>query len=255
MRVLLLGLLLAVPASAAERAFAFTWDTASLGAGQKELQLWLSPRLERAEESYTRFDLRAGLAHGVFDRLESLLTLDLDLESFGVDSRHVAARAAWQLRYRALPASAPVGVGFFSSLGLGFDGLAFEGRLVLDKQLGPVLLAANLGAVRSVAFDARLAPDLLAEGALAVRYELANRFAVGLEGLARTTWDAGAFQGTGVYLGPSFTWVGRRAWVTVALTAQVAADKAPSDVGNGEPLTLRDQERFAGRLLLGFATP
>jgi len=154
-----------------------------------------------------------------------------------------------------LPASAPVGVGFFSSLGLGFDGVAFEGRLVLDKQLGPVLLAVNAAAIRSVALGTRTAPEWLTEGALAVRYQLANRVALGLEGLARTAMDQGTNQGTGFYVGPTFTWVGQRAWVSVTMTAQVAADKATPDKGNGEPLTLRDQERFAGRLVVGFSTP
>jgi hypothetical protein len=35
------------------------------------------------------------------------------------------------------------------------------------------------------------------------------------------------------------------------MAAQVGADKAAGDRGNGEPLTLRDNERFIGRLVLG----
>ena len=88
-----------------------------------------------------------------------------------------------------------------------------------------------------------------------MRYELANRFAVGVEGLGLATFRDSAYQGTGFYVGPSLTWVGRRAWVSVAWTAQVAADQAPADQGTDEPLVLRDQERFSGRVVIGFSTP
>jgi len=254
-RLALLAVLLALPAGAKERAFAVTWDTGSLQRGAKEVQLWLSPRLERTEQHYTRFDLRAGLAQGVSDRLESLLTLDLDLESWGTDARAIDSALSWQLRYRMLPATAPVGLGFFTRLALGPGVAGFEGRLVLDKQLGEVLLAANASVLRLASLDGRHRPDFTFEGTLAARLALGAGTSVSFEGLSRTTLSNGVFQGTGYYLGPGFTWRGHDVWLAVAMTAQVAGDKASADVGNGEPLVLRDQERFLGRLVVGFATP
>jgi len=254
-RLLWLAALLALPAGAAERAFAFTWDTASLPRGDGAIQLWVSPRLERTEAQYTRFDFRAGLASGLTDRLESLLTLDLDLQSFGVDSRSVDALVSWQLRYRLLPAQGPLGLGFFTRLALGPGAVGVEGRLLADKQLGAVLLAANASVTRTVTFSGDFAPDVSAEVSLAARYAVGNGVSVGLEGFSRSAFKGGAFEGTGYSVGPSFTWAGKRAWVALSWTAQVAADKASADVGNGEPLVLRDQERFAGRLVVGVATP
>jgi hypothetical protein len=35
------------------------------------------------------------------------------------------------------------------------------------------------------------------------------------------------------------------------MLAQVAADKAAADKGNGEPMELRDNERFVFRLVVG----
>ena len=38
------------------------------------------------------------------------------------------------------------------------------------------------------------------------------------------------------------------------LLIQAGADKARDDRGNGEPLEVRDNERFVGRLVLGVKT-
>ncbi len=238
----------------AQRAFPLTWDSATLAKDAREVQSWLTAGYGRADTSYTRFGLRMQLAQGLTDRVDTMFGLDLDLESSGLDTRAFDARASNTWRLSLLKSTDAVGFSVLGRLALGVDLGELEVRIVVDKQLGPVWLAFNASLSRSQFWAGRTGIDTRLEQTLAVRYQVQGPFSAGLEVRSREAFQRAAYQGTGWSGGPTFTFAQERWWFALGLYAQVAADKAPADRGNGEPLEVRDNERFVGRLVVGIKT-
>ena len=92
--------------------------------------------------------------------------------------------------------------------------------------------------------------NTLIEGNVATRFEVNSQLRVGLEILGRSAHKNG-YLGTGFYVGPTVS-VDYDTWFfSLGAMAQVAGDKRESERGNGEPLTLNDNERFWFRVILG----
>ena len=70
--------------------------------------------------------------------------------------------------------------------------------------------------------------------------------------IQRGQWLEWSRRADAVFMGPVFGWRNKTGWFALALLPQVAAIKAQSQVGNGEALELRDNERVVLRLQLGF---
>lgn len=243
-------------AGAAPRAFAFTWDSNTLSPGQREPQVHLTERLFRSTlEPYAGTDARFLLGLGLIDGLETLLGLDTGIEAWGATGTSVDARLASQWRYRFLAATDVLGLAVVGGVFLGLDALDVEVRLVVEKELGRARLAANAALRRGATWRTVPAPpgkvDQRLEQTLAASFRVNESFSAGVEALAREGFDGATFQGTGFFLGPSFTYTGARWWLSVGLVAQVAAHKARADRGNGEPLEVRSNERFMARVTVG----
>ncbi len=89
---------------------------------------------------------------------------------------------------------------------------------------------------------------------LGLSYRVGPSVSAGIEAMARSAYKSFKYDGTAFYLGPTVTLRVSRSWVSLGLTAQVAADRSPGDRGLDEPLELRDNERFLGRVVWGIHT-
>ncbi len=255
MRVVLSLLVLSGPALAADRAFPFTWDTATAAPGERHLEAWLSPRLQRVTGvPYAAWELRAGLSAGLTARLDTLLAFDVTLEEFGADRRSVDARATSLWRFAFLGPDAPLGLAGLGRASLGGDALDLEARLLVDKRVGNVVLAANASAAYSALWGGRTGIDWRIEECLAAGYRVGPAL-VGVEARVRTAAEGRQYRGTAFYLGPSFTWARGAVFLTVGAQAQVAADEPRADRDDKEPMLFRDNERFGARVLLGVKVP
>src|SRR5206468_7233929 len=76
-------LLVATPAGATERRFTYTYESATLGAGEREIEPWTTLRLGR-NEYYRALDNRLELEFGVTDRLMTAWYLNLSSETADV---------------------------------------------------------------------------------------------------------------------------------------------------------------------------
>ncbi len=247
-------LLLAAMPARAQRAFPFSWDTATVATDAHEMQSWVTPRLGRTDTGYLQNDLRFQAVGGVTSRVDTMFGVDVDLISFGTDSRDVQPRVSSTWRYSLLRATDVLGVAVMGRIGLGLDLAELEMRIVLDKQLGPLLLAFNLSGSRARLWRGRTGIDTRFEQTLSARYQVQSEFSAGVEVVAREALQSSLYQGTALSVGPTFTYASRRWWLALGLLVQMGADKALADRGNGEPLELRDNERFTGRLILGVTT-
>lgn len=250
MRLLLTLALVALPAAAAPRDFAFTWTTRTAAAGSDGFEGWLTPRLVRVDESYARLDSRLAWVAGVTRGLESQLGVDFDVESTLL-SAAVDARLSSLWRWTTWRPGAPFSFGGLGRVSGGPGVLEVEGRLLADLELGRVLLSLNVSGARAAFWGGRAGVDTHLEASLGLRYSVSSTALVGLEARARSGWQAREYQGTAVYLGPSVTFTHPRFWVAVGGGVQVAADKPKVDEALDEPNTLRDNERYVLRLAVG----
>jgi hypothetical protein len=233
------------------RPFALTWTSQLLAAGQHDFEAWVSPRIARTDDSLVLTDTRAAIATGLGSRLEALFGLDLDFTA-NRSSTSVEPRATTLWRWAPLDADGPLGAGGLLRGSLGFDSAELEARLFADKRVGALWLAVNASASRRFFWNGGSGVDTHLEETAGLRYAVGPSASFGLEGEVRSGFLRGAYRGTAVYVGPSFTFRVSRVWVTLGALAQVAADKAPEDKGDGQPLELEDNERFVGRVVIGY---
>jgi hypothetical protein len=254
---LAIGLFSAFPAFATERRLTWSYESLVLNPGAKELELWTTPRIGR-EDFYVRLDHRIELEFGVLDRLQSSVYLNATTLTEGVertDSLEGSVSSEW--KYKLLdPVADPVGFAVYGEVTLGFEEAELEGKLIVDKRLGPVLLAANLIAEYEWGLESG-ERELKLEQTAGVAYLVTDGLAVGLEARAQAIIGEGEYEHTTLFAGPVFSYASAKWWVAFSFMPQVAAFKAEEEepdavVGTVEPLELHDHERFNARLLVGF---
>lgn len=245
--------LLAASAPAAERDFGFSWTSRVLDRGRDDLEVWLTPRIARLDPGFSIVDTRFVWTHGVVKDLEAQVSLDLGFQNS--DRAHsVDPRVTSLWRWAPFHADGPIGFGVLGRASLGTDVLEAEARLLADKQLGDVLLAANVAAEQSFLWNGRTGVTTRLEATLGVTYAVAPFARVGLEARLKSSFARGDYDGTALYVGPSLAFRFRPLWFTIAATIQAAADQVEADRGTSEPMTLRDDERFVLRFTFGFPT-
>jgi hypothetical protein len=243
-------LVVASAASGAERDFPYTDTSRTLAAGRSDVEGWLTGRIARATDDQAWTELRAAYAVGLLENLELQASLDVTVESTArtaVPDPRVTAL----LRWAPLKADGIVGLGGVARASVGVDLLELEVRLLADRQFGKLLLAVNAAGTRRLLWAGRTGVDTRLEESAALRYQLGSQASFGLELRLQSGFLGREYQGTGIYVGPTFTVRGGAFWVSLGALAQVAADKARADRGNGQPLELRDNERFLLRLVVG----
>ena len=252
MRACLLLVLFGSTALAYEQPLAFTVTGPTVDLGAHELLATTTPRFGRPQE-FVRLETLLGFGYGFTKTLEAQLLIAIALESVGRDGRSAEGGGQVRLRWEPLDSHSQfLGLNLLGTVALSVDSVFVEGRLGTEKWLGDFLFAINVSADYRVRRDGAAGPELHAEQSGGVVYRLANHFTSGFEIRNRVGFERGLYFGDAVFAGPVFGWRNKTGWFSLALLPQVAAIKAPSQVGNGEALELRDNERVVVRLQLGF---
>jgi hypothetical protein len=248
-------------AAASERHFTSTQESAVLAPGARELEVWSTWRRGR-EQFYSRFDERLELEIGVTDRLMTAFYLNFSSVSkdSGVDAdgdghNDIATEAAvegvsWELKYKFSDAVAdPLGFAVYGEVGLGSDEAEFELKLIADKRIDAVLVAANLVYEPEVEFEGHeneVEHNL--EVTAGASWFLAPRFAVGLEARSHTIIEEGEVEHSALFAGPVAFYGADHFWVALTTLFQV---KATTGATPGYTVDMADHERFNARLLFG----
>jgi hypothetical protein len=246
-------------AHAAERHFGFSYESSVLRPGQAELQPWSTVRLGRVDY-YNRIDTRLGFELGLLKNLQASLfwnassvTEDLRLQGASAKSRLSDSELdslSLQLKYKfSDPVADALGSALLVEGSTGPLQASFEGRFVLDKQLGSFLIDANLTGglvelweLRSStlgSFGATLAAGCYVTPSLITSLEVRNE-----------NGFSGQFERSVLYLGPSVSFVSARYWLTLAVQPQLVAFKGATA---GHDLDLSQNEFLQTRLMLGIA--
>ncbi len=248
-----LVVLAAVPALANERRLTQTYESLVLEPGVKELELWVSPRIGRADY-YVRFDNRVELELGLTDRLLTALYLNFSMRQAGaprVDSLEGSVSSEWKLKL-ADPVADPVGLAVYAEGTFATTEAELEGKLIVDKRFDALLLAFNASVEHEWASeDGQAVRELSLVQSLGVSYEVTQRFSVGLEALDKMVFAEDGLR-AGIYGGPVASYAGDGWWAAFSLTPQVASHKPSGVADHAERVDLVENERFIGRLLVGF---
>ena len=246
-------------ARAAERHFGFSYESATLRPGQAELQPWTTLRLGRTDY-YNRIDARLGFELGLLKNLQAALfwnasstTEDVRLPGSEIKSRLSDSELdsmSLQLKYQF---SDPVADALGSALLLeGSTGplqASFEGRVILDEQLGSFVFDANLIGGVTELWELRSSSHGSFGATLAGGYFVTPNLVTSLE-IRNENGFAGQFERSVLYVGPSVSYASTRYWLTLAVQPQVVAFKGASA---GQHLDLDQNEYVQARLLFGFA--
>ncbi|MFL5343566.1 MAG: DUF6662 family protein [Hyalangium sp.] len=242
-------------ASANERHFTYTYETAVLPPGGREVEVWTTARLGR-DGYYTGFDERVEFEVGLTERLQTSLYLNLNSVTQRVGGELQSSTnfdgVSNEWKYKLMdPVADAFGLALYGELGLKPDELELEAKLILDKRIGPVLLAANLVLENGVEFEAEeTEPELALELVGGASYFFTPHFSLGVE--VRNTnlfpeyesWEFSA-----LHAGPVVSYASDNWWVSLTVLPQLPALKRTE---GGGTLVLTEHEKFNARLLFSF---
>ncbi len=255
-------LILAGTASANEHHFGYVYESGVLAPGAKELEEYNTLRAGR-QDYYSALDHRLSFEVGVAEHLMTAFYLNFGNATFNPGDDTLRSEFAWQgvsneWKWKLMdPVADPVGLALYAELTFNTDGMELEPKLILDKRLGPWLLAANLLGEFEYAADAdgmvleEIAPDLT----LGVSRELDHGMHAGLElrnhNAILKQAESGGFshEFSALYLGPVFSYATQSWWMTLSVLPQWPALSKKS---GGSILELDDGEKINARLLFSF---
>ena len=252
--LVLAGVLLApLAARANERHFSYTYESAVLAPGEKEIEVWTTGRGGR-DSRYTRLDERLEFEVGLVPGLQTSVYLNFTAigEEVGgalAKSTELSVSNEWKWRLSDASLDA-VGFALYGEVTAGVDEIELEGKLIIDKRIGQLLLAANFVAEQEWEFGVgETAEELHLDGYLAASWFFTPRFAIGFEAWNANIIAQGTWEHSAIFLGPVVSYSGDGWWMTFTFLPQLPAFK-PSEGGGKYVLT--DYERFQARLLFSF---
>lgn len=258
-----LSLLGAMPSGANERHFTYTYESAVLPPGEREVELWSTYRTGR-HDLYVRLDHRAEFEFGVTDRLMTAFYLnwqDIAQEnpatvppSIAKEFEFKGISSEWKYKM-----SDPVADGFgsalYGELGLATDEVEFEGKLILDKRIDRNFFAYNL----VVEPEWEVKPGELeleevgVENDLAFTHFFRTNSGAGLELRNHVEFtEEHKPEHIALFLGPVISHATEKWWVTCTALAQLPAIKKSAEDPDSK-LILDEHERYNTRVLLAFS--
>jgi len=243
-------------AHASQRHFGYTYETGTLPAGAFELEPWFTFSTGR-EHLYNGFDQRLELEYGVTDDVMTAIYLNTSAATFKDDNGALIKVVdqpgmSWEWKFKlADPVADAVGVGLYVELGVKPDEAELEVKLLLDKQLGDLLLALNLVAEPEIEVEAdESEPELKLEFDLAAAWLVSAHLSLGVEvhGVLVLPEVESVTDGA-LYAGVTMGYRSQRWWLTVSVLPQIVALAGAT---GDSSLNLTEFERVESRLIVGF---
>ncbi|HEX2868189.1 MAG TPA: hypothetical protein VHO03_14180 [Ignavibacteriales bacterium] len=244
-----------------ERRFTYIYESLVLTRGARELEIWNTYRANRGYY-YRRLDQTIEFEFGLGSNLMSALYLnsswrlqDENGAAPGGDaapSQEVSIASEW--KYKLLDRVAdPVGLGLYGEATMGLNEFELEGKLIMDKEIGNLLVAFN-GVVENE-WETEIENGLSSTGKelnlefnLGASYLAAGSFAMGVELRNTNTIKDGEVENSVLFAGPVLSYAGENWWAALTVMPQVTAFKGATD----GRLSLDDHEKIETRLLFSF---
>ncbi len=217
-------LFMGAAAQAGDRKFGYSYEVTTLPKGALEFENWVT---WKSYSDGDRFDFRHELEYGVTDDFQlALYIANWRYEDRGGESDSTFKSTSIEAIYNLTdPTEDFLGSALYLESGVGEEELFVEGKLLLQKNFGPWVVAGN-SAVESEwegeDLDGLHEVNGELEQTAGISYQFSPAFAAGVEGLMEVEiedWkDAGDLA---VYLGPNVSWRKGAFFVTVAALWQM----------------------------------
>jgi hypothetical protein len=265
--VLAASLAAASSARATDRRFTYTYESGTLGAGERELEPWTTLRLGR-NEYYRAIDNRLELEFGITDRLMTAWYLNLSSATGDVPGStpgslnretEIEHGGSWEWKYKLLdPVADPLGLALYLEGGFTTKEVELETKVIMDKRVGDFLFALNLvGEYEWDSSSGITKQEKLFELDAGAVYFFTPVFSAGLElrnqneiapevgadGSEENEWGFSVLSAGPVVSYSAETW-----WATLTVLPQIANLKREGDAPVRE---LEEHEKIATRLIFG----
>ena len=235
-------ILISTPVSAGERRFTYTYEATTAPKGTIELENWVTWKASRGSGgNANQFDFRHELEFGITDRLQLGLYLsDWSVTRSGGKTESVWKNVGAEFIYNlSNPTTDFLGSALYLETKLGDELFALEGKLLLQKNFGPWVVAYN--ASLEAEWEGPDYDEQVGEfqQTLGVSYQVSPRFTVGAEMLHEVVFENWGDAGDhALYVGPNASVRFGRAYATATVLFQ-ASD-------------LDDEPDVQSRLIFGF---
>ena len=246
--------LLATSAHANERHFTYTYESAVLPTGAREIEVWTTPRIGK-EDYFVRFDERMEFEVGLTDQLMTAFYLNWSAvtadDPMGVRTSEtefggVSSEWKWKLMD---PVADAVGLALYGELLGATDEFEAEGKLIIDKQVGDLLLAGNLVLANEWEMEAdETETEQEVELDLAATWFLRPGLSAGLELRNHNEVVEGEWEHSALFLGPVIAYATDGWWAAVTILPQLPALKKEGDGAR----VLDEHEKLEARILFSF---
>ena len=262
-KVLILFILLSLPVItlAQDRLFTYTYQSTVLNKGQRELEIWNTFSTGRVDY-YSRLDNRTEFEVGLGNKMQTSFYLNLTTitqtnEAIGVKSttteHEISFSNEWKLKLMD-PVANPIGLALYTEYSIGSNEYEIEGKLILDKKIDNLTIAAN------TVYEAEFAPvyknnklewekENKIEYYLALGYSLNPKLHISMENAFRNVYVDNKLEHSALFAGFGFSYIQDNFWLNLTVLPQIKSFKGE---GNNT-LNLNEYEKIEFRLLFSYA--
>ena len=247
-------------ADANERKFTYVYESSVLPADAREIEVWNTVRggkdyFFRALDQRIEFEFGAGggLMGSFYLNAQSTYAGSPDSAANGIGpSTSFSVSTEWKYKLSDRTAD-PVGFAVYGELTLGPSATELEGKLIFDRQLGPLLAAGNIVLDREwettiTGGNAVTGAETELELDAGLSWALYDNLSFGAEAFVRNVYEDAGLAHASLYGGPNISYTSENWWITWTWIPQVRSFKGAT---NGR-LDLDEFERMQSRLLFSF---
>ncbi|HYM20260.1 MAG TPA: hypothetical protein VEW28_04555 [Candidatus Kapabacteria bacterium] len=250
--IVAVSLLFSIDSYANRRHFSFVYETPVLSSGNREVEIWNTIRTDKGV-FYRGMDHRVEYEWGLGSGFQSSLYLNLNSESTldatgGITNENqfgFSNEWKWSL---SNPVADAIGSALYGEWTVDHDATELEGKLILDKQIGNILLAGNAVFEREFAAHGDGSYNNI-EATFGAAYIANDHFSFGLEARHQTVaLKDNSFPA--FYAGPSISYSADKWWTVVSVLPQIGIGSNKNNTNNN--LELEQHEKLQIRVLLSF---
>jgi len=247
-------------ANAQDRLFTYTYQSSVLNKGHRELESWHTLRTGR-EDYYARYDNRTEYEIGLGNNLQTAFYLNLTSQTRTISDNsgkslstenEIGFSNEWKLKLLD-PVAHPIGLALYGEVGISSNEYELEGKIILDKKIGNLTIAAN--AVYEQEFAPGYVNNVLEwekekkiEGYLAFAYPLGPKFQLTLENACKNVFVENKLEHSALFSGLGFSFVLENFWLNFTAMPQITSFKGETNSN----LNLNEYEKVQFRLLFSY---
>jgi hypothetical protein len=269
---LCLAMLLSLNTFAQDRLFTYTYQSAVLTKGQREIEVWNTFHWGRVDY-YRAFKHRLEFEIGLTNRLQTAFYLNMQTETslfsetvqngstFSVMSslrsgNDFSFSNEWKYKISD-PVANAIGAGLYGEIGISGREIELEAKILLDKKIGRTFHAFNL--VLEPEFETEIENgeveqemEFSFEEDYGLMVMLNNSWHVGLEARNFNKYDDGLLYSI-LFAGPGFSYSSSNFWLNFTVMPQVAGLYAFNKNDFTDGMELNEHEKLETRLLFSYS--